>query len=254
MTIEERVKRLVASISDPDERAEQIVAFVRASLQAEALVALQERQEALASHRRELAAERQRRHRGEVSRGESVTERDEALQTVTERDTQKPAESPQKALAPAPSGGFGGSLSGSLPVSSSDPVFSPDLSEPDPEDPHCDERSPLTRYSSPFVQFWEAYPRKVGKDAAWRAWKRIQPALAPILAALSWQRNSMGWKSGYIPNPATYLNQGRWQDEPTQSPQPRPPPTPARNFRQEATQQAFEQYRDLRARLQGGKL
>ena len=38
-----------------------------------------------------------------------------------------------------------------------------------------------------------------------------------ILKALAWQVRSEQWcKDGgqYIPNPATYLNQGRWQDEP----------------------------------------
>lgn len=72
-----------------------------------------------------------------------------------------------------------------------------------------------------FVKFWQAYPKKVGKDAALRAWKKIREptaTLGRILAALEWQVKSEAWTkdSGqYIPNPATYLNQGRWQDEPT---------------------------------------
>lgn len=70
-----------------------------------------------------------------------------------------------------------------------------------------------------FDEFWLAYPKKVGKDAAWRAWKKLREpktTLRSILQALDWQRDSEQWtKDGgqYIPNPATYLNQGRWQDE-----------------------------------------
>ena len=35
-----------------------------------------------------------------------------------------------------------------------------------------------------------------------------------VLKALEWQIDSKKWRDGYIPNPATYLNQGRWEDEP----------------------------------------
>ena len=69
-----------------------------------------------------------------------------------------------------------------------------------------------------FSKFWDAYPKKTGKTDAQKAWVKIKPPLPSILAALTWQSNSMQWKNNggqYIPNPATYLNQGRWQDEPT---------------------------------------
>lgn len=72
-------------------------------------------------------------------------------------------------------------------------------------------------YSASFEVFWKAYPRKVAKLAAWRIWDRMKPPLEDILKALEWQRRSDQWtKSGgiYIPHPATYLNQGRWEDEP----------------------------------------
>lgn len=79
-----------------------------------------------------------------------------------------------------------------------------------------------------FGQFWEAYPKKVGKQAAERAFSKLKkPAetLTKILAALEWQRASFQWtRDGgqYVPNPATYLNQGRWLDEPQRSAGPRP--------------------------------
>jgi len=71
-----------------------------------------------------------------------------------------------------------------------------------------------------FESWWEAYPKKVGKGAALKAWSKIRPSdavCAAMLAALDWQRNQPQWtKDGgaYVPNPQTYLNQARWQDEP----------------------------------------
>jgi hypothetical protein len=71
-----------------------------------------------------------------------------------------------------------------------------------------------------FSRFWKAYPKKVGKGAAEAAWKKLRPgngAVDAILSALSWQRKSEQWtkeRGQFVPNPATYLNQRRWEDEP----------------------------------------
>jgi len=79
-----------------------------------------------------------------------------------------------------------------------------------------------------FARFWDAYPKKVGKQAAEKAFSKVKcPAetLALILKALAWQCESDQWlRDGgqYIPNPATYINQGRWDDEqPNESATPR---------------------------------
>lgn len=68
-----------------------------------------------------------------------------------------------------------------------------------------------------FDRFWAAYPRKVGKGAAERSFERIRPDAALLdgmLRAIETQRQSDTWQRGYIPNPATWLNQRRWEDEP----------------------------------------
>lgn len=68
-----------------------------------------------------------------------------------------------------------------------------------------------------FEIFWQRYPKKVGKQAAITAWKKFNPRLDDVMFALSWQIESDQWtKQGgqFIPNPATYINQGRWQDQP----------------------------------------
>ena len=68
--------------------------------------------------------------------------------------------------------------------------------------------------SDDFSMFWKAYPKKTGKDAALKLWNKLQPPIADVLKALAWQRASKQWQDGFIPLPATYLNQGRWKDEP----------------------------------------
>jgi uncharacterized protein YdaU (DUF1376 family) len=66
-----------------------------------------------------------------------------------------------------------------------------------------------------FDEFWNYYPKKVGKDKAKTEWNKKKPKIDDVLNALKWQKDSEQWDKGFIPNPATYLSQGRWKDEPT---------------------------------------
>lgn len=69
-----------------------------------------------------------------------------------------------------------------------------------------------------FDEFWSAYPKKTGKALVLSMWDRINESdIEKIMAALAWQKQSEQWvRDGgqYIPNPATWLNQRRWEDEP----------------------------------------
>ena len=68
-----------------------------------------------------------------------------------------------------------------------------------------------------FDQFWSIYPKRTGKAAALKAWNKIRPDISIVLKALAWQKESKQWfeKGGqFIPNPATWINQHRWDDEP----------------------------------------
>lgn len=70
-----------------------------------------------------------------------------------------------------------------------------------------------------FDRFWDAYPRKTGKKAAQKSWDKAtdKPDIDAILASIDRQKASDQWtKDGgqYIPHPATWLNQGRWDDQP----------------------------------------
>jgi hypothetical protein len=80
-----------------------------------------------------------------------------------------------------------------------------------------------------FAAFWSAYPRKTAKPAASTAFARIDPddaTFAAMLAALDRQRRSADWcKDGgrFIPHPATWLNQRRWEDMPPEVSRPATP-------------------------------
>ena len=70
-----------------------------------------------------------------------------------------------------------------------------------------------------FSEFWSAYPRKVGKGEAEKAWLKLSPPLALVLESINWQRESREWlKDGgqFIPHPGTWLNSRRWEDEKTE--------------------------------------
>ena len=70
-----------------------------------------------------------------------------------------------------------------------------------------------------FAQFWSAYPRKIGKGAAEKSWSKIKmddALFKTVLDAVESQKKSNQWKRDngqYIPNPSTWLNQKRWEDE-----------------------------------------
>ena len=70
-----------------------------------------------------------------------------------------------------------------------------------------------------FDRFYAAYPRKQGKSKAMDAFKKLSPdeaLLNAMLSALEVQKTSAQWtKDGgqFIPHPATWLNQRRWEDE-----------------------------------------
>ena len=66
-----------------------------------------------------------------------------------------------------------------------------------------------------FDVFWKAYPRKVSKEGARKAWKKLKvtdEVLTEMLFALDWQSEQWEEKR-YIPHPATWLNNRRWEDE-----------------------------------------
>lgn len=74
-----------------------------------------------------------------------------------------------------------------------------------------------------FAEFWKEYPKKVGKASCLKAWKKLKPnteLFTQIMATLDKQKASDQWQreaGRYIPNPLTWINQGRWDDEPVET-------------------------------------
>lgn len=70
-----------------------------------------------------------------------------------------------------------------------------------------------------FDDFWMAYPKKKAKEAAKKAWDKLRPdeeLQGVILQAVQDQSASPDWKKAggqYIPYPATWLNNRRWEDD-----------------------------------------
>jgi hypothetical protein len=75
-----------------------------------------------------------------------------------------------------------------------------------------------------FDEFWAIYPKKVSKQTAFQAWRRIAPDenVTPdqmtdkIIAAVKAHKLSRQWRSDagkFIPHPTTWLKGRRWEDE-----------------------------------------
>ena len=79
-----------------------------------------------------------------------------------------------------------------------------------------------------FDAFWNAYPKKVAKPAALKAWKAAKLANGDcdaVMGALAAFRDSADWQKNngqFIPHPATWLNGKRWLDKIERPPEPFP--------------------------------
>ena len=80
-----------------------------------------------------------------------------------------------------------------------------------------DKPKPLTEQR--FDEFWALYPKKVGKKVAFTSWKKAKvnkELHEKIIKAVTMAKNTEQWQrenGRFIPNPSTWLNQGRWDDE-----------------------------------------
>lgn len=68
-----------------------------------------------------------------------------------------------------------------------------------------------------FDEFWALYPRKIAKAVARKAWSRLSQQ-QQLDAAKAIQNHIEYWESKeteleFIPHPATWINQERWEDE-----------------------------------------
>lgn len=66
-----------------------------------------------------------------------------------------------------------------------------------------------------FEEFWNAYPKKVGKKSALKAWTQAIKDAKPetiITGAIAYAKDPTR-KEPYTAHPATWLNAGRWMDD-----------------------------------------
>ena len=76
-----------------------------------------------------------------------------------------------------------------------------------------------------FDAFWSAFPRRIAKEAARKAWAKAVKTTDPsvlIEAAATYATTTKGTDPKFIKHPATWLNGGCWEDE-TFTPRPSVP-------------------------------
>lgn len=72
-----------------------------------------------------------------------------------------------------------------------------------------------------FNMFWGAYPKHDAKAVAQKAFNKLNPSkelLDVMLSAIERSKHTEKWQKNngqFIPNPATWINQKRWEDEGT---------------------------------------
>lgn len=68
-----------------------------------------------------------------------------------------------------------------------------------------------------FDKFWTAWPRKVARSDAEKAWRKVQAADVPaVMSGLARAVSCEQWRKDggqYIPHAATWLNGRRWEDQ-----------------------------------------
>ena len=78
--------------------------------------------------------------------------------------------------------------------------------------PMCNDVAPTDGFDS----FWQQYPKKRNKKKSREIWKRKRLdaiAVDVVQDVINRKASDERWTAGYIPDPTTYLNGERWQDE-----------------------------------------
>ena len=75
------------------------------------------------------------------------------------------------------------------------------------------------RYDEDFERFWKTYPRRVAKVAAYAAWKKSLLIADPesIISGAEVYASDPNRSDEYTAHPASWLNAGRWEDDPLPS-------------------------------------
>jgi len=92
-------------------------------------------------------------------------------------------------------------------------------------------------YTDDFLEFWNAYPIKVGKGISFKIWKKEKgkPPIKEMVRIVAAHSHSVQWtKDGgkYRPNPKRWLEERRWEDSLDSTEQKKPTASaPSAGFR-----------------------
>ncbi|MFT4125096.1 MAG: hypothetical protein QM662_02545 [Gordonia sp. (in: high G+C Gram-positive bacteria)] len=79
----------------------------------------------------------------------------------------------------------------------------------------------MERYPAVFEQWWSVYPRKVGKGAAAKAFAKVDIDIDRLMdVTRRYAESVQDSEARFIPHPATWLNQSRFDDDQTETPTP----------------------------------
>ena len=118
------------------------------------------------------------------------------------------------------------------------------------------ENDTRAREEERFAKFWAAYPRKEAKQTAKKAFEKLNPTeelLQEMLKAVERFKTSAQWQEEggrFIPYPATWLNQRRWEDELPKAADHKKPVV-AQDYEQRDYSVADETMEEVLARLRG---
>ena len=90
--------------------------------------------------------------------------------------------------------------------------LNPDSLNPESIENNRSSASPPDR----FADFWQCYPKKVKKQDARKKWKarKLDARADEIIADVQKRQAKDGrWLEGFVPDPTTYINGSRWEDE-----------------------------------------
>jgi len=100
-------------------------------------------------------------------------------------------------------------------------------------------------YSPDFEEFWRIYPRRVGKRAAYDAYREAISTVSPAVIATAAQRyaDDPNRDPQYTAHPTTWLRQERWHDD----------PLPARSESKVGGVKRMDNYAQIHARITGAR-
>lgn len=154
------------------------------------------------------AVHRRRRWGNTYEAGDPYTTTGDAVTTVEELDDSERPAAPAGTVEP---------LVEAPEHPATEPVTAPPTGDLAPI--KTKKKSSTARVESDFLDFYTAYPRHVGKEAARRAFVKAVKAGTPAAEIIEGARRyaaataAAGTETRFVAHPATWLNAGRWSDD-----------------------------------------